>query len=117
VTERVCFLLRIDPAHADDYVREHENIWPDMVTALENAGYRNYSLFLDPSGLLVGYFETDDAQASWQAMRDDPVGQRWSAHMNWMFLPVDADRPVGQLTALRHVFHLHTQPAEAEAIR
>lgn len=117
MTQRVCFLLRIDPAFTDDYIREHDDIWPEMVTALENAGYRNYSLFLDASGLLVGYFETDDADASWQAMSDDPVGRRWSAHMDRMFLPVDAERPVGRLAALRHVFHLDGQPAGTETAR
>lgn len=114
MTQRVCFLLRIDPVFTDEYVREHDAIWPDMVAALEQAGYRNYSMFLDDSGLLVGYFETDDVEASWRAMSEDPVGRRWSAHMDRMFLPVDADRPVGRLAALRHVFHLEGRPAPLE---
>ena len=31
-----------------------------MLTALRDAGWHNYSLFLRDDGLLVGYFVTDD---------------------------------------------------------
>lgn len=117
MTERVCFLLRIDPAYVDDYIREHDNIWPEMLTALKRAGYRNYSLYLDHGGLLVGYFETDDACASLSAMRDDPVGKQWSQHMGWMFLPVDEDRPVGQIVPLRHAFHFDPERPRTGTIR
>jgi L-rhamnose mutarotase len=32
----------------------HVQVWPEMLEALRQSGWRNYSLFLRPDGLLVG---------------------------------------------------------------
>ena len=61
---RVCFLLRVKPTRLAEYRRRHEEVWPDMLAALRDTGWRNYSLFLRPDGLLVGYFETDDLDSA-----------------------------------------------------
>ncbi|MCI0159392.1 L-rhamnose mutarotase [Leifsonia shinshuensis] len=111
MTQKVCFLLRIDPAATGEYVDRHDRIWPEMLEALHESGYRNYSMFLDPTGLLVGYLETDDFAASSSRMAAHPVQQRWSDSMEAMFLPVDQARPVGTIAPLRHVFDLDRQRA------
>ena len=44
---------------------------PQVQQALREAGWRHYSLFLDPdTGLVVGYYEADDARAAAAAMED-----------------------------------------------
>ncbi len=32
----------------------HVRVWPEMLEPLRQSGWRNYSLFLRPDGLLVG---------------------------------------------------------------
>ncbi len=44
-SERGCFSLVIDPHQADRYDRLHAEPWPEMLTAIAEAGYRNYSGF------------------------------------------------------------------------
>jgi len=58
--QRVCFLLQIRPERLDEYKERHRAVWPEMLEALRECGWRNYSLFLQPDGLLVGYLETED---------------------------------------------------------
>src|SRR4029453_2156820 len=57
---RYCFLLRVRPERMDEYRRRHAAVWPEMLRALADTGWRNYSLFLHDDGLLVGYVEAHD---------------------------------------------------------
>jgi L-rhamnose mutarotase len=79
VSLRHCFLLRVHPERMDEYRRRHQAVWPEMLEALAEAGWRNYSLFLADDGLLVGYVEADDLEASLAAMARTDVNARWQA--------------------------------------
>ena len=109
MSEKVCFLLRIEPHRIPEYLAFHENVWPEMLEELRDAGYRNYSMFVDSSGLLVGYLETDDFAATLAAIQSTEVNARWSEATGDMFVPVDAQRPVDAVVALRHAFDLDAQ--------
>lgn len=109
MSEKVSFLLRISTEHKNLYRELHAEIWPEMLEALHESGYRNYSMFLDESGLLVGYLETDDYEASARSMAQHPVQKRWNELMDPLFEPVDEARPVGMVSPLEHVFDLDSQ--------
>ena len=91
--ERVCFLARVRPDRLEEYRERHEHVWPEMRSALAEAGWRNYSLFLTGDGLLVGYLETDDYQAALDAMAETDVNRRWQEQMSEFFV---ADGPPDQ---------------------
>jgi L-rhamnose mutarotase len=104
--QRVCFLLQVRPERLEEYKLRHAEVWPEMLQALSDTGWRNYSLFLRPDGLLVGYVETDDFKASQLAMAETDVNARWQAEMaEFMTLPEGA-RPDTGLLRLEEVFHL-----------
>lgn len=84
---RRCFLLRVRPEKLEEYVEAHQRVWPDMLNALRETGWRNYSLFLNPQdGLVVGYFEADDVDATERLMNDHPVNALWQAEMAQYFV-------------------------------
>ena len=58
--QRVCFQLQVKPERIDEYKARHAAVWPDMLRALAESGWHNYSLFLRDDGLLIGYVETHD---------------------------------------------------------
>jgi L-rhamnose mutarotase len=49
--ERVCFLLHVRPERLAEYRERHSGVWPEMLDALRDAGWSNYSLFLRDDGL------------------------------------------------------------------
>jgi L-rhamnose mutarotase len=100
--ERVCFLLRVRPDRLDQYRERHREVWPEMLDALREAGWRNYSLFLGDDGLLVGYLESDDFAAAQRAMAETEVNDRWQRDMA-PFFDARADHA---LVRLQEVFHL-----------
>jgi L-rhamnose mutarotase len=103
---RVCFLLKVRADRLDEYRERHEHVWPEMLRALREAGWRNYSLFLRDDGLLVGYLETDDFQAALDGMSRREVNARWQAEMAPFFEDLDGRRPDEGLRTLAEVFHL-----------
>jgi len=100
--ERVCFLLRVRPDRLDEYKARHRDVWPEMLAALRETGWSNYSLFLAEDGLLVGYLETDDFEAARAAMDERDVNVRWQADM----APFFGERADTSLVRLEEVFHL-----------
>ena len=79
--ERVCFQLHVRPERIAEYRERHRAVWPEMLDALSEAGWSNYSLFLRPDGLLIGYLETEDFEAATAAMDATDVNARWQADM------------------------------------
>jgi L-rhamnose mutarotase len=102
---RVCFLLKVRADRLEEYRRRHQAVWPDMLAALRDAGWHNYSLFLREDGLLVGYLETDDFPAAQAAMERTEVNARWQAEMASFFEDLDG-RPDEGMAPLTEVFHL-----------
>ncbi len=77
-----------------------------MLDALRESGWRNYSLFLRPDGLLVGYLETDDFDRCCANMQKHPVNARWQAEMAPLFA-WNGDRAADQnMIPLDRIFHL-----------
>jgi L-rhamnose mutarotase len=108
MTQRVCFQLQVKPDHIDAYRDAHAAVWPDMLEALKSTGWNNYSIFMRPDGLLIGYFETEDLQASLDGMAQTEVNGRWQAAMAEHF--VDLDVPADQaFDYLTEVFNLDDQ--------
>jgi L-rhamnose mutarotase len=106
--QRVCFRLLVKPGHIDAYRVAHAAVWADMLSALHDTGWRNYSIFLSPDGLVIGYFETEDLQANLDGMAATPINARWQAAMAEHF--VNLDVPADQaFHYLDEVFNLDDQ--------
>jgi len=107
--ERVCFQLQVKPEMVEDYKARHAAVWPEMLQALRATGWHNYSLFLRPDGLLVGYLETPSLEAAVAGMQDAEVNARWQAEMAPYFEELDGAAPDTGFLRLEEVFHLEDQ--------
>ena len=74
------WVLEVRPGYEEEYLKRHDEIWPEMLDALRAAGISNYNIFRH--GLtLFGYFETDDLGATKAKLADDAVNTRWGEFM------------------------------------
>ncbi|WP_100444402.1 L-rhamnose mutarotase [Glycomyces xiaoerkulensis] len=115
MTQRVCFTLRVRPDRLAEYRERHAAVWPDMLRALSETGWGNYSLFLSDDGLLIGYLETEDFDAARAAMAERDVNARWQAEMAPFFEGTDGASADESFNVIPEVFHLEDQLAAAEA--
>ena len=87
------WILEVRPGYEEEYKKRHDEIWPEMLEALKQAGIRNYNIFRH--GLtLFGFFETDDLKKTIAAIAASPVDKRWS---EWMapIMKVEVDPQIG----------------------
>ena len=104
--QRVCFILQVRPERLDEYKQRHLEVWPEMRQALRETGWGNYSLFLRPDGLLVGYVETEDFERARNEMSKRAVNARWQAEMVDFFMNPPGVAPDQAMLPLVEVFHL-----------
>ena len=103
--KRVGFQFKVRPDRLEEYKEHHKNVWPEMLEALRQTGWHNYTLFMREDGLIFGYFETEADLATAQAkMAARDVNTRWQEFMS-SFVDTSA-RPDETFVELEEYFHL-----------
>jgi L-rhamnose mutarotase len=104
--QRICFCLQVKRDRLEEYKERHRSVWPQMRDALHAAGWHNYSLYLRPDGLLIGYVETPDFERALAEMAKTDVNRRWQAEMKDFFESDTGLAADEQMRPLEEVFHL-----------
>ena len=74
------WVLEVRPGYEEEYKKRHDEIWPEMVDMLREAGLGNYNIFRH--GLtLFGYFETEDLKKSIDHIAKSEVNKKWAEYM------------------------------------
>jgi L-rhamnose mutarotase len=103
---RVCFLLKVKPERLEEYKARHKRVWAEMLEALRQTGWRNYSLFLRRDGLLIGYLETEHFAKACAEMQARPVNARWQSEMAEYFEALEGGMADESMVPLEEIFHL-----------
>lgn len=104
--ERVAFLLKVKPGKLAEYRQRHRTVWPEMLQALRQTGWHNYSIFLTEDGHLFGYLETEDFEQALAGMAQREVNARWQNEMAPFFEGLEGEHADRGLKRLEEVFHL-----------
>lgn len=102
--QKYAFKMRLNAGMQAEYKKRHDEIWPELVDLLHDAGISDYSIYLDPdTDILFGVlWRRDD-----HTMDDLPktaVMQRWWAHMADIMETNALNEPVA--LPLVPVFHM-----------
>jgi L-rhamnose mutarotase len=104
--QRICFVLQVKPERLQEYEQRHRSVWPDMLNALRETGWKNYSLFLREDGLLVGYLESEDFERARAGMASREVNERWHREMKDFFVQPAGLLPDRAMAPIEEIFHL-----------
>jgi L-rhamnose mutarotase len=104
--KRICFVLQVKPDRLEEYKVRHRDVWPEMLEALRETGWSNYSLFLRNDGMLVGYLETEDFERARKGMATREVNEQWQRDMGGFFVQRAGLLPDQAMQPLEEVFHL-----------
>jgi L-rhamnose mutarotase len=103
-TDKIAFLMFLNPGQAEEYRRRHDAIWPELADLLRHSGVQDYSIYLDaPRHLLFAVLRRSPGHAM-DALPRHPVMQRWWAHMADIMQSHPDGSPVVQ--PLPCLFHL-----------
>jgi L-rhamnose mutarotase len=102
--ERLCFTFEIYPGTEAEYKKRHDEIWPELVEAIKDAGFSNYSLFRRGT-TVVGYAEIEpDADTAFARLGPNEANQRWAKWFEEVIVSLVDEN--GQLYRLDEVWHL-----------
>lgn len=101
--ERYCFVIELEPGSEDEYKRRHDELWPELASAIRDAGISNFSLFR--RGLeVIGYCECEpDGATAFGELAETEVDRRWSESMSDL-IARETDES-GRLIAYEEVWH------------
>ncbi|PJI41660.1 MAG: L-rhamnose mutarotase [Rhizobium sp.] len=102
--ERHAFKMKLHPGMEAEYKKRHDEIWPDLVDLLHEAGVSDYTIHLDrETNILFGVL-TRPKDHTMASLPEHPVMKRWWAHMADIMESNPDNSPVA--TDLVTVFHL-----------
>ena len=79
--ERHAFKMKLHPGMEAEYRKRHDEIWPELVDLLHEAGASDYSIYLDPETNILFGILTRPKDHTLAALPEHPVMKRWWAHM------------------------------------
>ena len=102
--ERFAWKARLLPGKKDEYVRRHDEIWPEMTYILNKAGVHNYTIWC-AGDELFGYYEAEhgvDFASKTQA--ESAVVDRWNIFMKDVMV-MEINPETGTAYKLEQVFY------------
>ena len=80
--EKVTWRAVIKEGMVKEYIKRHDEIWPEMVETLKAAGICNYTIWLDGNSLF-GYYECEKgAEYALDDQAESEVVKRWNVSMD-----------------------------------
>ena len=102
--EKYAFKMKLHYGKIAEYKKRHDEIWPELVTLLKQAGISDYSIhFDDETHILFGVLWRT-ANHRMADLPTHPIMQRWWAHMADIMETQEDHEPVA--TPLVQVFHM-----------
>lgn len=102
--QKHAFKMRLNPGCEEEYKKRHDEIWPELVTLLKEAGVSDYSIHLDRETniLFCVLWRTDDH--TMDSLPTHDIMKKWWAHMADIMETQPDNEPVA--TDLATVFYM-----------
>ena len=79
--DRIAFKMKLLPGFEQEYKKRHDEIWPELLALLRQAGISEYSIFLDEKTHdLFGFLKAKNS-ASLDNLPANAIMQKWWAYM------------------------------------
>lgn len=103
--ERYAWKAVVKEGKIEEYIKRHNEIWPELVELLKSAGIKNYTIW-NVGNELFGYYECEkgvDFAAKTQA--ESPIVDKWNEYMKDVMI-MEMDPVTGAQPMLKQVFFL-----------
>ena len=77
----IAFVMKLKPGYEGEYKRRHDQIWPELSSALVLAGVRDYSIYLDRSTGTLFAVQKRTAKNSADALATQEIVKKWWRYM------------------------------------
>jgi L-rhamnose mutarotase len=103
--ERYAWKAIVKDGCLDEYIKRHDEIWPELVEVLKSAGIYNYTIW-NVGNELFGYYECEKgAEYAAKIQSESPVVAKWDQYMKDVMV-MERDPVTGAQPLLKQVFFL-----------
>lgn len=103
--ERYAWKAIVKEGKIEEYVKRHNEIWPELVDVLKAAGIKNYTIW-NVGNELFGYYECEKGvQFAADTQAKSPVVDKWNEFMKDVMI-MEMDPETGAQPMLKQVFFL-----------
>ena len=103
--ERYAWKARVLEGKLEEYKKRHDEIWPELVEVLKNAGISNYTIW-QVGNDLFGYYECEKGvEYAAKVQADSPVVDRWNEYMKDVMV-MEMDPETGAQPLMNCVFFM-----------
>lgn len=102
--KRVAFKMHLNEGQKQEYIRRHDELWPELQKLLKEAGISEYSIFLDEETNTLFAFQKVSGEGGSQDLGKTEIVQKWWAYMADIMRTNADHSPVS--VALEEVFYL-----------
>jgi L-rhamnose mutarotase len=96
--------MRLKEGCVEEYKKRHDEVWPEIVKLLKDAGISDYSIFFDEETHTLFAVQKQAGQSSSQELGHEKIVQKWWAFMADIMVTNPDNSPV--TVPLREVFHM-----------
>lgn len=101
--EKYAWKATVIDGKLDEYIKRHNEIWPEMLEVLKAAGIKNYTIW-NVGNELFGYYECEKGiQYAARVQNESPVVERWNEYMKDVMI-MEKDPVTGAQPQLKKVF-------------
>ena len=100
--ERYAWKAIVREGMLDEYIKRHDEIWPEMKEMLHAAGIRNYTIW-NVGNELFGYYECDSIAEAGRIQAESEVNARWDVYMRDVMI-AEKDPVTGAQPLMKQVF-------------
>lgn len=101
--ERYAWRAKVKEGMLDEYIRRHDEIWPEMVKLLKKAGIKNYTIWYNNNDLF-GYYECEHGvEYAAKVQAESPIVDKWNEYMKDVMV-MEMDPETGAQPLLKKVF-------------
>ncbi|NBC28915.1 MAG: L-rhamnose mutarotase [Spirochaetes bacterium] len=102
--ERFAFTMKLKPGMKEEYRKRHNEIWPELVRLLRDAGVSDYSIFLDEDTNTLFAVQKVSGAGGSQDLGKEPIVQKWWDYMADLMETNPDNSPVTK--PIEEVFHM-----------
>ena len=81
MARRFGFKMKILPGFSEEYRKRHNEIWPELVKLLKDAGVGNYSIWFDVETNTLFAYQEQSGENSSQDLGTTEIVQKWWKYM------------------------------------
>ncbi len=103
--EKYAWKAKIIEGKQEEYRKRHNEIWPEMVKVLKDAGISNYTIWMSGDEVF-GYYECGKGvEYAAEVQKNSPIVDKWNEYMKDVMI-MEMDPVTGAQPLLKKVFEL-----------